>query len=297
MCLAIYKPADTAPDWKAYECGFDNNSDSWGFAVVLDGKLITRYGLGKWEQFREAFEPFSQCQAVIHFRLATHGKTDIANCHPFMVSDDIAMIHNGIVSIERNVNTNMSDTWHFCELVCKPMHMRDPDFFLRNEVSYTQEMAHKGSKFCFLRADGSYAIWNADDGEWEKDGHWYSNTSYERPRYYGVSWGYYSQSSSLRDMAPCASPKTEAKLERSPFRTGWDYEAADTVDEAGVEVERITSEADDSGDEVEDDGDWNGAYTDLRMQDLMAFGFSRKALDEVFELLGHCGIEALHDEM
>lgn len=295
MCLAIYKPADTAPDWKAYECGFDNNSDSWGFAAVVGGQLVTHHGLGKWEQFRSAFEPFSQCQAIIHFRLATHGKTDVANCHPFSVSDDLAMIHNGIVSIERNVNSNMSDTWHFNELVCKPMHLRDPDFFLRGEVSYTQEMAHKGSKFCFLRADGSFAIWNADGGEWESDGHWYSNSSYERSRYYYGGWGYASQSSSFRDLSPSSSAITEVKREASPFSVGWEYEAADAVDEAGVEVERISSEDDESEDDA--DADTGDTYTDIRMYDLMRFGFSRKVLDEVLELLGHNGIEVLHDEM
>ena len=37
MCLAIYKPATTTPDWSAYRNGFAVNDDSWGFAVVVDG--------------------------------------------------------------------------------------------------------------------------------------------------------------------------------------------------------------------------------------------------------------------
>jgi predicted glutamine amidotransferase len=282
MCLAIYKPADTAPDWTAYENGHDSNKDSWGFAAVVDGQLVTCCGLGKFEEFREAFEPYANRQAIIHFRWATHGKTNEDNCHPFMVADNLAVIHNGVVAIKCEVNQAMSDTWHFNELVLKPMHDRDPDFYNRSEVIFTQELAHDSSKFVFLRADGDYCIWNADDGEWEKDGHWYSNNSYEESR-----WARYRYAS---------TPSTPSKSIgfESSIRSDAAYRYDDDADEREW---RREAEACVSTSPFEDEDDEADAYTQIRVDDLRKFGVSAEVLDEVLTTFGPYGIEALHDIM
>lgn len=272
MCLAIYKPATTKPDWSAYQNGHWSNDDSWGFAAVVDGKIVTRCGVGKFAEFREAFQPYWDKQAIIHFRLATHGATDEANCHPFMVADDLAVIHNGIISIQCDVNKAMSDTWHFNELVLRPMHKRDPDFYSRPEIVYTQELAHSGSKFVFLRADGDYHIWNAGDGEWADDGHWYSNSShtYCRFRYYPI---------------PNSVPQT--LIERPAVTVDsdkwWRVEEDESLSATAVFGEEDEAERE------------TAAFNDMRITDLRAYGFSSECLEEVFELLGHYGIEALHD--
>jgi predicted glutamine amidotransferase len=282
MCLAIYKPADTAPDWNAYENGHYTNDDSWGFAVVVNGDIITRCGLGKFEEFREAFEPYADRQAIIHFRWATHGSTTEANCHPFMVAADLAMIHNGVIRIKCNLHNDRSDTWHFNELVLKPMHQRDPEFFMRSDVIFSQELAHASSKFCFLRADGTYEIWNAADGVWGKDGHWYSNDSYEE-------WYYRSACRSTTTAAATTiARKSEPSVMGEPAwieteEGRWTY-----ADDASVNA---------SQDKSEDEDDECEGYSAIRAHDLVQFGFSAKCVAEVFEMLGHAGIEALHDAM
>ena len=53
--------------------------------------------------------------------MATHGKINPDNCHPFHVVDDVYFIHNGILNIEQSLDPNKSDTYHFAELVLKPM--------------------------------------------------------------------------------------------------------------------------------------------------------------------------------
>jgi glutamine amidotransferase len=283
MCLAIYKPATTKPDWEAYANGHRGNNDSWGFAAVVDGAIVTRCGIGPFAEFEREFEPYSDRQAIIHFRWATHGKKDTANCHPFMVADDLAVIHNGVIGIKCDVNADMSDTWHFVELVLKPMHGRDPDFYRHSDMVYTQEMAHGGSKFAFLRADGDYEIWNAESGKWEEDGHWYSNTSYELS--YCRSW-YTQKDTSATTKEPVIGGFAESA------RTDW-YRKSDDDD-----VKRLSEcvladpYLQDQCDEDEDDG-----YTAIRLDDLRQYGVSNECLSEILNLFGPNGIEALHDEM
>lgn len=293
MCLAIFKPADTAPDWTAYENGFDDNPHSWGFAAVKDGELITRWGLGKFDEFRTDFEPFADCKAIIHFRWATHGGKILANCHPFHVAPDLAMIHNGIVSIDCNVNRDRSDTWHFNELVLKPMHAQDPDFFLRPEHRYTQQLAHRGSKFCFLRADGMHEIWCEDDGVWEKDGHWYSNTGYRTSRkawYYG---GSYKKSSSVvvnphRDVSPKQDDDTLVMTERE-IEIDLEQEQYDLIEEQDARAAMLRDPyADDAHEQAE-------IELEFQRDQLLACGFSKSTLKEVYDVLGAWGIEVLYD--
>lgn len=178
MCLAIYKPANVAPDWEAFSEGFKNNPDGAGFAVVDDGNLLIRKGFFTFGEFMMAFAGVASKQAIIHFRVATHGDKRRDNCHPFEVRPGLSVIHNGILPIACNVNKAMSDTWHYTSLILAPLAERDPDFFTRPEMVFLGEAAIKGSKFVFLRADGSHAIWNEDDGHWAA-GAWWSNRSYD----------------------------------------------------------------------------------------------------------------------
>ena len=286
MCLAIYKPASTRPDWEAYRNGHSSNKDSWGFAAVVDGQLVTLCGIGDFAEFREAFEPYADRQAIIHFRWSTHGKTDLDNCHPFLVHDDLAVIHNGIISIKCDVDADRSDTWHFNELVLRPMHRRDPDFFTRSDVRFTQELAHESSKFCFIRADGEYAIWNESAGKWDADGHWYSNNSHQSSygRYIGFS----------RSTATYTKPYTTPSHTR-----GWDMdddcwwrkkeeqEVEASYEEATVEIAEREGMSEEEREEE--------AFCNMRLEELREYGFTNSCLQEVLEMLGYDAIEALHD--
>jgi predicted glutamine amidotransferase len=302
MCLAIYKPADTAADWKCYENGFDRNDHSWGFAAVQDGKLVVKHGVGKFDEFRHAFEPYAGCQAVIHFRWATHGSRTIANCHPFLVARDLAVIHNGVVNIKCNVHSDRSDTWHFNELILKPMHKRDPDFFTRPEMIFTQEQAHGSNKFCFLRADGTYSIWSEGAGEWVSDGHWYSNSDYESSRY--AKWyecsnrsiGYLGASGArylpVEENDEDETPATDAKAIQFDLET--DARNLIAEQDAAIIEDPYSGELATDRDETMD---YEKAYTDIRWNELRMYGLSEQCLTEVFREMGHCGIEALHDAM
>jgi len=267
MCLAIYKPTETGPNWKAYETGIDSNPDGWGFAVIDKGELLTACGMGGFEEFRHNFEPFSHCQSIIHFRWATHGTKDETNCHPFFV-DDLAMIHNGIVNIDTASDLSRSDTWHFMEKVIAPMYRRDRDFFTRSEVIFNMELAHPGSKFAFLRQDGKVAIWNEQHGITEKDGHWYSNEAY-------LSTGH------------CYSARPTTSTRFTPNNTRDWAATLDTDEQAYLRYLY--------GQECGEESSYEADYSLKLEGDLLGFGFSQDCLREVQELLGFTGLEQLRD--
>lgn len=179
MCLAIYKPAGKTVSWDALEEGFSSNKDGAGFAYVQNDRLCIHRGLFNFDDFRTAFMPHAEKQAAIHFRLATHGKKDKKNCHPFRINDNLCLIHNGILPIKCNQDKDMSDTWHYANLILKPMAERDAEFYIRDEVMFMGEAAIGSNKFVFLSADGGFSIWNADAGHWDDD-IWYSNKSYQK---------------------------------------------------------------------------------------------------------------------
>jgi hypothetical protein len=177
MCLAVYKPSTVLPDWDALEEGFKCNSHGAGFAVATAGSIQVHKGFFTFDEFARAYEPFADKQALIHFRLATHGNRGPDMCHPFMVTDELAMIHNGILPIDTSDDKDKSDTWHYVEYILKPLAERDRDFYSDNAIKFLGEAAISGSKFAFLRADGDWTIWNSEDGHWSGD-IWYSNRSY-----------------------------------------------------------------------------------------------------------------------
>jgi glutamine amidotransferase len=177
MCLAIYKPDGVEPDWDALEEGFRSNAHGAGFAVRTESVVIHK-GFFTFDQFFTEYEPLCRHQALIHFRWATHGTKTPVNCHPFRITDELVMIHNGVLNIACDIDKSMSDTWHYVEHILRPMALRDRDFFLHDDVRFMGESAISGSKFAFLRDDGVFAIWNDSDGLWKNDT-WYSNRSFE----------------------------------------------------------------------------------------------------------------------
>lgn len=244
MCLAVYKPSGTLPDWEAYAEGFRSNSHGAGFAAVDGGSVHIHKGFFSFDAFREAFQPFANLQAAVHFRLATHGNKDKDNCHPFLVTDGLSLIHNGILEIACNQDKSKSDTWHYATLVLQPMAERDPDFFLRPEVVFMGGSAIRGSKFVFLRADGEFSIWNEDSGHWHADC-WWSNRSYEQASYGKSRWW----ERPILGFDDC--PKNdEEESEYRDFLTGEVAWAYDDLLQAGFTVRDLDQILREEGDEV-----------------------------------------------
>ena len=227
MCIAITKPASTKPDWEAYANGFKANPDGWGFAVPHDGKVLIRKDLSPFADFRKAFEPYADRDALVHFRIKSAGDISKRNCHPFRISNGMAMVHNGTIPIACNLVQSKSDTWHFVKQVLRPMHESDPRFCWNPGSQFIAEQYLGHNKLAFITDGGEFCVWNEHLGVKTKDGHWYSNTTYQdRGSYFSHSTSYYSHGSSGKK----SKTKSQSHANKSIFsEDDWYY--SDTVRE------------------------------------------------------------------
>ena len=129
---------------------------------------------------------------LIHFRYATHGNKDLGNVHPFKVTDNLYVAHNGVLSKYPELNKEWSDTKNFVEGVIKPYvekhgedSIKNPDF-----IKWLEDEIGSGNKMVFVDKDMNFTIANEKAGTWMDDS-WFSNTySVEDPQerwksYYG----------------------------------------------------------------------------------------------------------------
>jgi glutamine amidotransferase len=177
MCLAIYKPAGTEVSLKHLENGFENHSDGAGMAWAVDGVLHVRKGMFALSDVLEQYEQIKDYPALIHFRKATHGKVDAANCHPFLFNDNkLALIHNGVLPIKCNIE-GLSDTAHFVKLVLEPMVKIHRVPINDGALNYLICTSIGTDKLAVMDGTGKTYIFNEDKGNWD-GGVWYSNTSF-----------------------------------------------------------------------------------------------------------------------
>jgi len=177
MCIAIYKPENKEIPRETLETCFEHNPDGAGYMYAEDKKLHVRKGFFEMDKFWNSYKRNKDKQAVIHFRIKTHGKITKSNCHPFNIHNGLAFVHNGIITGYGNDVT--SDTKEFGRKMLQPLVAKwgnlalfqDPMInLLENRIGY--------SKLIFLDRHGNAKIFNEDKGNW-KDKCWFSNKSYE----------------------------------------------------------------------------------------------------------------------
>lgn len=187
MCIAIVKPQGTYISDEYLENCFNNNSDGAGIAYAKDGKLFIIKGIFDKEQFVKTVrhvEKIAQGDILIHCRIATSGLKDNNNCHPHIINDSLALIHNGILDIRVPFNSKISDTVIFIDEYLKTL---DKNFIADEKIMKLIEYAiGENNKFAFLNNKGVSAICNKKAGVVE-GGIWYSNETY---RYSGGSYFY-----------------------------------------------------------------------------------------------------------
>lgn len=179
MCVAIYKPAQARLDPEdLWNCWMDNH-DGMGVAIATGKELITFKEMTDFPYFRDLLDRYEEYDMIVHFRIATHGYIDESNCHPFKIADNVAMIHNGVLSGMDDPEYVRSDTRVFAEDILEPI-MKDYPGILENKafLSMITHIAGSWNRLIFLTADGRYAIVNEDDGEWI-NGAWFSNTHWK----------------------------------------------------------------------------------------------------------------------
>lgn len=178
-----------------------NNPDGYGLAYT-DGKKLKVYKTMKLNTFankyREIRKEFPKSHILIHTRLATHGKKCVDNSHPFKVTKDICMAHNGIFS--GFGSDNLSDTLDFINTILKPIDKANPDELNTLLFHPSRNWFHtilskaigRNNKIAFLNSLNQIAIINADEGHFDKNGNWFSNYSHTYCTHSYYKYNYYN---------------------------------------------------------------------------------------------------------
>lgn len=183
MCIAIVKPVGTDISRDILENCAENNPDGCGFAYInVDNqgkrRLKTRKAMdfdSFYEKYEKAIEQNPESPFLIHFRIKTHGKIDLANCHPFQVDAEHVFIHNGTISGLKKED-DMSDTRVFNRDM---LRILPKDWNKNSGIKSLIEEFIGYSKLAVLNLDGEVNIYNEQKGYWIGEV-WYSNKSYEK---------------------------------------------------------------------------------------------------------------------
>lgn len=215
MCILIHQPKDYCFTAEQLTDFYGKNPDGFG-AIVNHGDergVVVYKHVGSLKDITELYYKDIACyEAVIHFRMKTHGDIDLHNCHPYDVTDGLWMAHNGILSSGNSKDTTKSDTWHYIQDFLKPMLEQSPDA-LENPYIRGYIGVHIGAsnKFGFMNAAGDVYIINKHAGV-EYEGVWYSNTYAWTPWKHGYeqapSYNYYGGGTS-------ASPNSKSRYQET----------------------------------------------------------------------------------
>lgn len=182
MCIIFHKPKNIILPNEVLENCWKSNPHGAGFMVAKDNKLIVNKGFFSLEEFINAYDVYKTENIVAHFRWATHGNKDTNNCHPFVVNENLAFAHNGVIHGIHKTGSVNSDTWHFNEEIIKPLVNEFPNAWKHKTLKFLlQEKIGKTNKLVFLSADGSVSIYNEERGE-KAYGCWFSNVDYKELR-------------------------------------------------------------------------------------------------------------------
>ena len=196
MCLLVKQPSTTAFTADFIEDVYVKNSDGFGVMYAEGGKVHVYKCLPRSaKEMLDFYVKHAEGRDCIwHARMQTHGDIDIDNCHPYMVTDDIYLAHNGILSCGNKADKTKSDTWHFIRNVMRPALTANPDLMLDDEwIAFMGELIGRGNKFGLVRADGKMAIINESAGV-EFVGAWLSNTYAWSTHKFGFRSAYQGQS-------------------------------------------------------------------------------------------------------
>lgn len=161
---------------------WDSNSHGAGLMYAKDDKLTVKKGLMTFEEFLAAYKPVEQNKLVLHFRIRTHGEKDASMTHPFEVDQNLAFVHNGVISGMGN-NTH-SDTWEFNEKIIKTLRASVSNFLQIDPIMELISNKIGGSKLVFMDNQGNTSIINEKYGEKSSEGIWFSNSSWKpKPKY------------------------------------------------------------------------------------------------------------------
>lgn len=192
MCILIHHTPETQFSDEVLRDFYDNNSDGFG-AFWGDGdKVHVLKHVGSVEDIITLYNDHCKGkECVIHFRMKTHGDIDYENCHPYHITDNLWLAHNGVLSTGNLADTTKSDTWHYIRNYLRPMVEKygEDSLFDPQIQAFLASHIGTGNKFGIVHADGRIAVINRSQGV-EHFGAWLSNTYAWSTRKFGYGSDY-----------------------------------------------------------------------------------------------------------
>lgn len=187
MCLMIQHSKDTILSEELIYDIYRKNSDGFGVMWGDGDKVHVLKLLGNAKEINDLYnEHVKGKDCVIHFRMMTHGDINYDNCHPYMITENVWMAHNGILSTGNDADVAKSDTWHYINDFLRPLVKSYGEEILFDPIMQKFIEEHIGStnKFGIVHRDGRVAILNRKSGV-EHMNAWFSNTYAWSPSKFG----------------------------------------------------------------------------------------------------------------
>lgn len=155
MCQIIVAKAGIEIPRDVMQAEMDWNSDGWGVMYPWNNNLTVLKGLKSEEALRLNERIPVEVPRIWHFRLATHGRVDVKNAHPFRINQHLAVAHNGIVAKYATLpGDSRSDTRRFVDEYLRPLLQERPWLFETSDLNEAIREVDLSSRFAFLNGEG-----------------------------------------------------------------------------------------------------------------------------------------------
>lgn len=178
MCLLVQQTTISKFSDEFLADVYNKNQDGLGIMYAEGDKLhIFKCLPANAQEFVDFYRKHADGKnCVWHARMQTHGDIDFDNCHPYKVTEDVWLAHNGILSTGNAADKSKSDTWHFIQNFIRPALLGNPDLLTDvNWQKFVGEIIGRGNKFALVRNDGAVVVINAAAGV-NYENAWLSNT-------------------------------------------------------------------------------------------------------------------------
>lgn len=183
MCVIIANKTTDKIDYAEFSSAWETNPHYGGIAYIdMDMTLqIHKFTtLASFWTFYNTLDLATNTGHILHFRITTHGTTTLDNTHPFSISNNLAVAHNGIIrAMDKVIQGNESDTRAFVRAVLKPL---EPVLEQEDTKAWIAELITAGSKLALIKSDGTLFFINEQLGSWHGTV-WRSNRCHLAPSY------------------------------------------------------------------------------------------------------------------